>query len=135
MLILLVAGCGTATLYGPQNLDGGYASTRLGSDTFNVVFQGNAHTPWKTAESYALYRSAELTVESGFDYFVVVGGPPGASTLGQGAGNPVPPAADSDTDHPIVSLVIRAFPGPKPSPQAINARDLLQELGPTVKRR
>ena len=52
-LFLLVAGC-AATLYQPMTLDGGYAQTRLGSNMFNVIFQGNAHTPWQTAEHYAL---------------------------------------------------------------------------------
>jgi hypothetical protein len=116
-----------------MGLEGGYASTRLGSDTFNVIFQGNAFTPWSTAEFYALYRGAEVTVESGYEYFVVVGGAGGApltpSTLQT---SPVPDGRD--TDYPRVSLVIRAFPGPKPSADAFNARDVLRDLGPSIKR-
>jgi hypothetical protein len=113
-----------------MGLEGGYASTRLGSDTFNVIFQGNAFTPWATAEFYALYRGAEVTVESGYEYFVVVGGAPLTPSTLQTS-----PVADGrDTDYPRVSLVIRTFPGPQPSPDAFNARDVLRDLGPNIKR-
>jgi hypothetical protein len=133
-LSALVAACAAPSLYQPMNLEGGYASTRLGADTFNVVFQGNAHTPRATAEAYALYRSAELTVATGFDYFVVVGGTSDAAALLRAARHPAPTAADSDTDHPLVSITIRAFGGEKPSPQAFNAREVLKELGPSIQR-
>lgn len=133
-LSALVAGCATPSLYQPMNLEGGYASTRLGGNMFNVVFQGNGHTPRATAENYALYRSAELTVEAGLDYFVVVGGTADAAALLRAARDPALPPADSDPDHPLVSITIRAFGGARPSPQAFNARDLLKELGPSIKR-
>ena len=133
-LALLTAGC-VATPYQPMTLDGGYAQTRLGSNMFNVIFQGNAHTPWQTAETYALYRSAELAVESGFDYFVVVGGNADVSSLLLAAPDLSPPKEQADTDHPMVSLVVRGFSGEKPSPQAFNARDVLKELGPSIKRK
>ena len=111
-LALLVAGCGTATPYQPMSLDGGYAQTRLGSDLFNVIFQGNAHTPWRTAERYALYRSAELSVEAGFDYFVVVGRQRRRLVATPGRAGALPrPQADEDTDHPMVSLIVRGFSG------------------------
>ena len=133
-LLLLVAGCASATLYQPMTLDGGYAQTRLGSNMFNVIFQGNAHTPWQTAESYALYRSAELAVEAGFDYFVVVGGNADVSSLLLAARDPSPPKERADTDHPMVSLIVRGFSGERPSAQAFNAREVLKELGPSIKR-
>ena len=134
-LSLLVAGC-AATPYQPMNLEGGYASTRAGADTFNVIFQGNAHTPRATAEAYALYRSAELTVEAGFDYFIVVGGTSGPTALREAARNPTPRPEDSDDTHlPMVSITVRAFRGERPSPDAFNAQEILEELGPRIRRR
>lgn len=132
-LFLLVAGC-SATLYQPMTLDGGYAQTRLGADMFNVVFQGNAHTSWRTAENYALYRSAELSVESGFDYFVVVGGNSDVSPLLLAGGEGPPSKSSGATSHPMVSLIVRGFSGAKPSAQAFNAREVLKELAPSIKR-
>jgi hypothetical protein len=134
VLAVLVAGCGAATLYQPMTLDGGYTQTRLGASMFNVVFQGNAHTSWQIAENYALYRSAELSLESGFDYFVVVGGNSDVSRLLL-AGREAYPSKTSGTDsHPMVSLIVRGFSGEKPSAQAFDARDVLKTLGPSIKR-
>ena len=134
-LTLLVAGCAAATLYQPMNLDGGYARPGWGRTLFNVIFQGNAHTPWQTAETYALYRSAELTVESGFDYFVVVGGNADVSPLLLAGARPLPAGAGRRhrPSHGLAhrSRVQRAR---SPPPQAFNARDVLKELGPSIKR-
>ena len=131
-LALLAAGCGSPTLYRPMTLQGGYTQTRLGSDTVNVVFQGNAYTPWRTARMYALYRSAELAVESNFDYFVVVGGNAEISRQllsGDDASAPL----EGTGSHPLVSIIVRGY-REKPGPQAFNAREVLQLLGPSIVR-
>jgi len=39
---------------------------------FRVRFDGNIFTTFETAQTYALYRSAELTQENGFDGFEIV---------------------------------------------------------------
>lgn len=132
-LALLVAGCGAPTLYRPMTLDGGYTQTRLGANMFNVVFQGNAHTSWRTAEDYALYRSAELSLENGFDYFVVEGGNSDVSSLLL-AGRAYPSQTSGTDAHPMVSLIVRGFRGAKPSPRAFDARDVVKVLGPSIKR-
>ena len=129
LLGLLVVACGPTT-YRPQDLEGGYANTRVNADTFNVVFQGNAQTSWKTAETYALYRCAELTVESGFDYFVVIGGNSEALYGGR-AGSGVP---TSTTKNPSVVVLFKAFKGGQPTGAVYNARDVLRDLGPSIVR-
>jgi hypothetical protein len=131
-LALLMAACATPTPYQPMTLEGGYTHTRLGANMLNVVFQGNAHTPWQTAENYALYRAAELSLESGFDYFVVVGGSSAASPVLAG-GRPSYPS-NTDGSPPMVSLIVRGFSGEKPPEPAFNARDVLNALAPTIKR-
>lgn len=66
-----LAGCVTATPY--QSLQGGfgYADQKLESNRHRVSFAGNASTPRETVENYVLYRAAELTLDQGYDYFVL----------------------------------------------------------------
>jgi hypothetical protein len=124
-----VAAC-APTPYRPQTLEGGYAHTRVNVDTFNVVFQGNAQTSRQTAETYALYRCAELTVESGFDYFVVIGG---NSEALYGA-KPGSTTSNSSGKNPSIVVLFKAFKGEKPSGAVFDARDVLQKLGPSIVR-
>ncbi|MGI9436853.1 MAG: CC0125/CC1285 family lipoprotein [Geminicoccaceae bacterium] len=55
----------------PENDGYGYSSQQLETTRFNVRFVGNSSTPRDTVESFALYRAAELTLETGHDYFRV----------------------------------------------------------------
>jgi len=50
---------------------GGYSSTTINSNTVIVNFDA-ALTPQSTINNYVLYRAAKITIESGYDYFVVV---------------------------------------------------------------
>lgn len=67
--LLVVAGC--ATPYQPRGSNGGYADTRLDTSAFRVEFDGNEVTPRDTVITYLLYRCAELSVQAGYDYFVI----------------------------------------------------------------
>ena len=126
---LLMIAC-SPTPYRPLKLEGGYTDTRMNADTFNVIFRANSHTSRQTAETYALYRAAELTVESGYEYFVVIGGNSEALYGG------MPESAPTNSSGAILSIVVlfRAFKGEKPSGPAFNARDVLRELGPSIAR-
>ncbi|TQV76304.1 CC0125/CC1285 family lipoprotein [Denitrobaculum tricleocarpae] len=69
---LVLAGCSTATPYGPA-LDGkGYSELQTESDRFRVSFSGNSLTPRETVETYLLYRAAEITLQRGYDHFRMV---------------------------------------------------------------
>lgn len=68
----IFAGC--ATPYQPRGLAGGYADTRLAADTFRVEFFGNAYTSRAQVETGVLVRAAELTLQHGYDSFVLLGG-------------------------------------------------------------
>jgi len=70
LLAILLAGC--ATQYQAQGLSGGYTDTQLGENIFQVSFRGNGYTPSERAADFALLRAAEVTMENGFRYFVVV---------------------------------------------------------------
>ncbi|MBO6728818.1 MAG: hypothetical protein JJ884_08850 [Maricaulis sp.] len=50
----------------------GYEENQIERNRFRVSFGGNSLTDRETVELYLLYRSAELTVEQGYDYFELV---------------------------------------------------------------
>jgi hypothetical protein len=68
--IIFLAGC--ATKYQPEGFTGGYSESQLGDNIFQVSFQGNSYTGHEIESDFALLRSAELTLQNGFRFFVVV---------------------------------------------------------------
>ena len=48
------------------------ATSRSKRDRFRVSFAGNSFTSRETVERYLLFRAAELTVQNGFDHFILV---------------------------------------------------------------
>jgi hypothetical protein len=66
----LLSGC--VTPYQPKSFSGGYSESQLGTNMFTVAFQGNGNTSYELAADFCLLRSAEITLENGFRYFVVV---------------------------------------------------------------
>jgi hypothetical protein len=75
---LILAGCATSgsTPYQPVSsanaVQGGYSEVRLAEDRYSVSFAGNRLTSREQVESFLLYRAAELTLERGYDWFVIV---------------------------------------------------------------
>jgi hypothetical protein len=69
-----LSACATATPYqSAANTSGyGYQETAIESDRYLVRFSGNSLTERDTVETYLLYRAAELTLERGYDHFVIV---------------------------------------------------------------
>jgi hypothetical protein len=84
LLVAVLAGCATATPYQPLTKGYGYAEQKLETDRYRITFSGNSSTDHQTVQNYLLYRAAELTLERGRDYFVVVG----SSTHGQAGRSP-----------------------------------------------
>lgn len=78
LLLALAAtsGCMTATPYQPdlagQPVAGGYSETRRAEGRYTVHFSGNSLTTRDRVEGYLLYRAAELTLQSGYDWFVIL---------------------------------------------------------------
>ena len=71
LLALLVAGCATPTPYSPADGGFGYTSEQLEDNHYRITFTGNFATPRETVEDYLLYRAAEVTLDTGHDYFIV----------------------------------------------------------------
>jgi hypothetical protein len=70
-LLLVLTACATATPYQPQKDGYGYSERKVESNRYTVTFSGNAQTPRQTVEDYLLYRAAEVTLSSGYDYFIL----------------------------------------------------------------
>lgn len=73
---LLLAGCITETPYKPATGNGfyrtGFSERQVEQNRWLVTFAGNTVTDRDTVERYLLFRSAQLTVQNGYDYFVMV---------------------------------------------------------------
>lgn len=69
-MVMLVSGC--ATGYQRQGLTGGYTDTKIQDDIFKVNFRGNSYCGLDRAENFALLRCAEVVLENGYKYFVIV---------------------------------------------------------------
>lgn len=67
MLLTTLAGCSTS--YGPSGLTGGYEETQLAPNVWRVSFTGNGYTTQERTQDFALLRSAELTIKTGYRYF------------------------------------------------------------------
>lgn len=79
VLALATAGaCTTATPYQPYRpeaaggVHGGYSDQELAQDRFLVRFHGNELTSRDRVEGYMLYRAAELALQRGYDWFLIV---------------------------------------------------------------
>lgn len=70
----LVAACASPTAYQPKlgSSGGGYSDTRIEAGRYQVAFEGNSLTERQTVENGLLIRAAELTLQDGGDYFLIV---------------------------------------------------------------
>lgn len=67
----VLAAC--ATSYQPTGFTGGFNETFLAPDVVRVQFEGNGFTSGTRAQDFAMLRAAELMLEGGYPFFVVVG--------------------------------------------------------------
>lgn len=70
LFVAVLSGCATA--YQRESFTGGYSETQLGENIFQVSFRGNGYTSRERASDFSLLRSAEVALENGFRYFVIV---------------------------------------------------------------
>ncbi|MBI1365509.1 MAG: hypothetical protein GC153_06080 [Alphaproteobacteria bacterium] len=70
---LALAACATSTPYQPASQGRGYgfSEQQIESNRYRITFRGNSSTTREMVENSLLYRAAELTVQNGFDYFIV----------------------------------------------------------------
>lgn len=145
LLFCFLAGC--ATPYQQRGFRGGYSDYRIDNNTFRVQFTGNAYTSREVVEIYAVYRCAEVTIEAGFDYFILVG--EGGEVYRGAAATPgiyqsryshgrfssfyIPSQFIEFTKYGSF-VTIKAFRGQKPQGEssAYDAREIIQNLSAKV---
>jgi len=71
-LVAAIALGGCATAYQSEGFTGGFSETQLAPDVFRVTFKGNAFTDQEKATDFVLLRTAEIALENGFQYFVII---------------------------------------------------------------
>ena len=73
---LALAACATPTPYKPATGNGyyanGFSDEQIEANRFRVSFSGNSLTSRETVERYLLFRAAQLTLERGYDNFILV---------------------------------------------------------------
>ncbi len=148
-IALTLSAC--ATPYGKYGLLGGFTDSRIDENTFSISVDTNGYTKQQTTSMQAMYRAAELTVENGYDYFVITNDSknptgmtinmPGSSyTTVNSFGNTATarttynPGAAIPMVFPNSTLVIKSFKGNKPTdaPNAYDARSVMTYLGPQI---
>src|SRR5271156_2424289 len=101
--VCLLAGCATA--YQPDGIAGGYSDQRLDGNTAQVSFRGNRFNSPEMLQSYLLRRCADITLENGYNYFV----------LTKGISNIRGPQGETEDS---ASTTIQMFKGVKPESEA-----------------
>ena len=137
----------------------GYTDARIDANTAVVNFDGNRFTSPSTLRAYLLYRCAQVTIENGYDYFIIVSTNTSPTNI---------QVKTKDTNHyatippkvyPVVyrtneyqssratpsafqctqgscsgvSAVIKMFQGQKPAfGRAYDAKDVIAHLGPAT---
>ncbi len=158
--LILVAACATPTPYqaATPETSTGYQAQRIESDRFRVSFRGNSATSRQIVDTYMFYRCAEITLQNGKDYFVVVNKDVDKSTRYETYGStlawgwaggwgwrhrPVMPAGwapDAGYARPIsnyeaiADIVLRSGVKPAEDADAYDAREVLAAIGQTVLR-
>lgn len=153
-LVVWLAGCSMPTPYQPA-IDGlGYSEQSIENDRYRIIFAGNSQTPRSTVDNYLLYRIAELTLDRGFDHFILVekdiersttyrSSATGFSGFHRGFYSYYPrrfggflstTSRPSDRYAGLANVVMRKGEKPSDSPNAYSARDVLERLKPTIKR-
>lgn len=155
VMLTTLAACVHPTPYkeAANDTGNGYTTQQIESNRFRISFKGNSETARQTVDSYMLYRSAEVAVQNGFDYFVVDNKAVDKNTAYENYGDTLawgwgggwgfrrgPGFAGPDTTYtqPINSYDAIAdivlFHGTKPAnqPDAYDARAVLNAIGPTI---
>jgi hypothetical protein len=70
LIVLFVQGC--ATGYRSEGFLGGYSEIQLDKNVYKVSFKGNAYVSQEKAANFTLLRCAELTLDNGYKYFVII---------------------------------------------------------------
>ena len=151
LLTAVLAGCAKPALYQPMRNDVGYGERQLEENHYTVWFSGNSATPRETVADYVLYRCAELTLDRGYDHFILssrttqgehrpgsgvsvgIGGfrIGGAGGISLGVGTGIPLGGDQKFFGEANILLMKGKKPPN-DPNAFDAREIKAKLEPSV---
>jgi hypothetical protein len=125
-MIFVLLGC--ATKYQPAGVRFGYRDIQVDKNTYRVTFEANTVTDSMVTSEYLLYRCAELTLEKGFGYFVVIRSEDLSTTIGSCLAGP--------EKYPSYAKTIRIFKGKKTEGERnmYDARIIVESLRNRIKR-
>ncbi|MEM6914474.1 MAG: hypothetical protein AAF511_10920, partial [Pseudomonadota bacterium] len=140
---LLLTACASAPVYGPSDGNSfGYREQIIETGRFRVSYFADDR---QEADNGALRRAAELTLQEGFDHFIVtsqsseterqaprssvgIGGGTGGRRSGFGLGVSVPIGETSEEVTTWLEIVMGAGPKPADAIQAYDAQETLNNL-------
>jgi len=110
---------------------GGFVNTRIDANTAIISFRGNYFTSPKQAQNYAMYRAAEITINAGYNYFIVTNATelPPDNRFNHYYQIPCP----QKNAHTSV-IAIKMFQGnvPYSLPNAYDAKEIITHLGSII---
>lgn len=106
LIAIFIQSCSTP--YKGSGFRGGYSETQLDENVFKVSFRGNGYTGRERVSAFTLLRCAELALENGYKYFVIIDAnsytsnsiyttPTTFNTTGYGQGNSTTTTAGGQT--------------------------------------
>lgn len=138
--IIFWTGCGGATPYQKDSgeilfsdisglSEGGFSETQLSENTWIVNFRGNEDTRKDRTVDLSLLRSAELTLENGFNYFVVAESGTDIRTETYVMSLPGQPAMAGTDIKPTSSNTVVMFKAkPENTPNAFDAKFIIKSI-------
>lgn len=141
--LLGLAGCGTP--YQSMGFRGGVEAQQITGDTYRIKSRGNAYTARSDVQDYILLKAAETTKEAGATHFALIGSEDATrrsievSGSAYSTGNrfgitTTSNASASEMIKPGQDAFIRVYKGAPPGISALAADDIIQHVGPRVKR-
>jgi hypothetical protein len=143
-LASLIAACASPTPFQPAARAGeeGYRVERTEQDHFHIAFYGNSSTSLRQVEDSLAYLAAQVTLRNGADYFIVANDKSDRTTSYAFLDSYRDPYLQcchwrGVTYHEYeasADIVIRQGAMPQDDPAAHDARGIVEELTPRIKR-
>jgi hypothetical protein len=71
--IVTLSSCATPYQIATSDSDPGFHSMQIDSITYSVWFTAVANTPFVDVNRYEIYGAAQLTLQKGYDHFIIMG--------------------------------------------------------------
>lgn len=141
-VMALLGGCVSQYKPHTNRANGGYEETMLAQDTFQVSFQGNDLTKSSRVRDFAMLRAAELSLQKGFPYFVVLnmgtdtnsyqvpisGGSANSVSYGNYTHTTVNPMVFANARNYRAELTVKGFTAENAPSNALSAQEVMKDI-------